>query len=367
MDYIEELMVASIAGNIAKKDQAFLEEMIAADTQVAELWQQHLLIASQLKHTYNKEAAWKNIEAGIDQKQKRRIPVPVFALLALVVIITGTLMYFNRSTKNVQTAMVPAKNLTAGNTITFATANEKVSVDKNTVSTNAADIINENGTLVFIPKNNENAISTLEVPQGLDRRIKLNDSTLVWVNAATKISFPLLFTGATREVTLDGEAYFEVAKNKAKPFIVHTREMDVKVKGTHFNIKAYNGEAVQASLTEGSVQAKNTASQIVLIPGRAAAIENGKLVEKNFDESIVLAWMKGAYYFDNEELASISHTVDRWFGYSFSYSDPSIQTIRFSGALEKAQTLEAFLMRLCSSANLDYSVTDKQVSLSKKK
>jgi transmembrane sensor len=371
MDYIEELMIARISGNIEPKDSDFLDEMIEADAEVAALWQQHLLIASQLKNNYNKDEAWKNVLEGIARrKQKKRIPVPVFILVGVAAVVTTFVLLKDPKTVVTDHSGDGVPNLTTANTIRFTTGKESVSLNRNLsdTSTSVADIANVNGALVFTAKINvdPSTTSTLEVPQGLDRKIMLSDSSFVWVNAASKISFPLRFTGNTREVTLDGEAYFEVAKNKAKPFIVHAKDMDVQVLGTHFNIKAYSGEQIQASLTEGSVQASHQSQKIILTPGNAATIQGTSLTKKEFDESTVLAWMKGAYYFDNETLENISHTVDRWFGYRFSYTDPTIAMIGFSGALEKGQTIEVFLDRLCSSANLVYSISDRQVSLKKK-
>lgn len=367
MDYIEELMIARLNGTIAQKDLDFLDEMIASDTQVAELWRQHQLIHSQLKGNYDVDAAWKKVEAGIDQATQRPARrKPWLAIVGVLLIAAVGIVYYLLPANHDIVSTSPAKNLTAGNTIMFSTQAEKVPVDQKTVRTAHADIVDESGTLVFKAKAGDNVISTLEVPQGLDRRIRLSDSTMVWVNAATKISFPLNFTGATRDVTLEGEAYFEVAKIKARPFIVHTAAMDVEVKGTHFNLKAYPDEPAQASLTEGSVAAKHGAQTLLLVPGKAAALAGDQLIERSFDETMVLAWMKGAYFLDNETLGSISHTVERWFGYSFSYSDPSIGQIHFSGALEKSASLETFLARLCAAANLGYTINGTKVTLNRK-
>ncbi len=374
MEYIEELMIARLSGNIAQKDLDFLNEMIGADAEVAKLWQEHLTIHSQLKEPEDKETAWNNIQTGIKEKQqqkhKRKWQVPVLATLAIVVVVTGTLVFVKRKTVSLnEPVTVAAVNRTIGNKIKFTTGNESVTIDRNNtvpINIGAAEIINQNGALVFNAKAASSAISTLEVPQGLDHTILLSDNTKVWVNAASKISFPLTFTGNNREVTLEGEAYFEVEKNKAKPFIVHTKGMDVQVFGTHFNIKAYEGEPTQTSLTEGSVQASHHSQKMMLVPGKAAIADGDILSQKPFDETTILAWMKGAYYFDDEMLESISHTVDRWFGYNFNYADVSIRAIKFSGALEKSQTLEKFLERLCSSANLTYTIAGKEINLEKK-
>ncbi len=369
MDYIEQLMIAKLSGNINLKDSEFLDEMIKADTSVAKLWQEHQMIVNQLKSDYNKDKAWQNIQTGIKQRQsKKKLQIQIFILIAIVGVITLTLLLrnpVNDLRENLTTAAVNHTNI---NTIRFTTGSQTVSIDRNfkkDTATDAANISIQNDILVFTPKENTsiNTIGTLEVPQGLDKKILLSDGTIVWVNAATKISFPLVFFGNSREVTLDGEAYFEVYKNKVKPFIVHTREMDVQILGTHFNIKAYPNEPAQASLVEGSILASHKSQKILLMPGNAAILKGNTFTKKEFEETAVLGWMKGVYYFNNESLAVISHTVERWFGYSFTYEDLTITNIEFSGALWKAQNLKDFLDRLCSSANLKYTITEKQIKL----
>jgi transmembrane sensor len=390
MEYIEELMVARLTGNIEQKDSEFLDEMIEADQEVAAIWQQHLLIQSQLKNTaLDSEQLWQKVRTGIHQheevsdtsedslsnrqsntKNARNRKVPLMAFASILVIAVIGIVYYLMPVNKTNNPAAPAPVLTAANTIRFSSGAETVAIDRNikgVIAMNAAEVVSENGMLVFKAKAgiDPNTISTLEVPQGLDRKVLLPDSTIVYVNAATKLSFPLAFTGNTRTVTLNGEAYFEVYKNKAKPFIVHARDMDVEVKGTHFNIKAYAHETIQTSLTEGSVLATAKGNQLLLTPGNAAVLQNGKLNERAFEESVVLGWMSGSYIFAGEELVDISHTVDRWFGYTFAYTSPEISSKRFTGNLEKSQSLESFLDNVCASAGLTYTIKDRLVTLSK--
>jgi transmembrane sensor len=388
MEYIEELMVARLTGNIAQKDSEFLDEMIEQDPEVAALWQQHLLIQSQLKDTTTvSEPLWLKVRDQIKEHEAARLKddnhdltksnnkkgsrrVPLLAFASILVIALAGIVYYWMPSKTTQNINGPAQVLTAANTIRFSSGAETVSIDRNkkgVIAMNAAEVISENGILKFKAKegSDPNAVSTLEVPQGLDKKVMLSDSTIVYVNAATKLSFPLNFTGNTRTVSLDGEAYFEVSKNKTKPFIVHARDMDVEVKGTHFNIKAYQGEPIQTSLTEGSVQASAAGQKLMLIPGKAAVINNGNLAQTDFDESIVLAWRDGAYYFRDEAFSMISRTVDRWFGYSFAYVDKGIESSHFSGALDKHKSLEEFLDNVSTTAGLTYTIKGKLVTLKK--
>ena len=364
MDYIEDLIIARLTGNIMEKDNVFLEEMISTDTDVARLWHQHLAVHAQLTDDYDREKAWQKITTGIKHSSRppKRKYWTVFAVAASVLALAG-IAYFSQSP--IPKAPLALSRKIPG--ITLSTGNETVTIDKNKTgayATTTASFTNTNGELSYTAKDTSTTI--LNVPQGLDYKLTLSDNTKVWVNAATRLSFPLQFAGNTREVTLEGEAYFEVTKNKAKPFIVHTEGISVQVYGTSFNVKAYKGETAQASLVEGSVKATSNNQQLLLVPGKAARLENGVLSETSFDATTVLAWMKGYYYFENEPLSTISQTVYRWFGYRFSYTDPGIASIHFSGGLEKAQALDVFLSRISSSANLRYTVTDSGIRLEKK-
>jgi transmembrane sensor len=382
MEYIEDLIIARLSGETTTEQNAFLDEMIEADKDVRKLWAEHCLVQGELRGIagdYNIEAAWQKVNSGIDSQEneitesntiniRKRSPMTMVYSVAAVLILLGVGgWYFLLNEKKMSVPAIAAAPV-LDKTITFTTGNETVRLDgkQNTYSTTVAQVTSADGSISFVAKDGSDALTTLSIPQGVDRRITLSDSTKVWVNASTKLSFPLRFSGNTREVTLDGEAYFEVTHDKTKPFIVHTDGMNIQVLGTSFNVHAYKGEKMQTSLVEGKVEATTAKEKILLEPGKAAAIENGALIQKDFEESIVLAWMKGSYFFGNETIRDIAPTVDRWFGYKLTWNDEAIASIRFTGALEKSQNIEAFAQRLAASANLKYVIQGDEVRLEKR-
>lgn len=373
MEYIDHLIIARLTGNAAPDTDAFLDEMIAADADVRARWTELQQVHAQLRQDIDSNKAWNNVLYGIAEetraKQKRRKFLFVLPILLLVMASAG-IFYFGFYNNGQQDKLADATTVAIKKGITFSTDNGMASFEKNQQgSFMAGDVklTNEGGTLQYDAATAVAKTATIEVPQGLDYQLTLSDSTKVWINAATKLQFPLAFTGNTREVTLSGEAYFEVKHDASKPFIVHSGDLDVKVLGTSFNIKAYDNEPLQASLVTGRVEAALKAQQpLTLTPGQAARQNGSRLTTSSFDEKYTLAWIKGYYYFNSEPLSQINYTVERWFGLSFSYEDPAIANFDFSGALEKKQDLNDFLSRICIAANLSYKVEGNKIVLSKK-
>lgn len=373
MEYIDHLIIARLTGNAAPDTDAFLDEMIEADEQVRARWVELQQVHAQLRQDIDTEKAWNNVLYGIAEqsrtKQKRRRTLLILPLILFLIASVGV-FYFGFYKEGAKDSIVDAKGVAIKKGIVFSTDKGMVSFEKNEQgSFQAGDVTltNADGALHYEAGTTLAKTATIEVPQGLDYQLTLSDSTKVWINAATKLEFPLAFNGNTREVKLTGEAYFEVKHDASKPFIVHSGGLDVKVLGTSFNIKAYANEPLQASLVTGRVEASlNNQEHLTLSPGKAAKLSGNKLVATSFDEKYTLAWIKGYYYFNSETLTQINYTVERWFGLSFSYEDPQIGNFDFSGALEKKQNLTDFLTRVCTAANLNYKLEGGRIVLSRK-
>lgn len=159
--------------------------------------------------------------------------------------------------------------------------------------------------------------NTLNNPKGskvVD--MMLADGSRVWLNAGSSISFPVNFIGAERRVKITGEAYFEVAKDPMKPFIVSSSGMDVRVLGTHFNINSYEDEdELKTTLLEGSVRIEKGGESTVLIPGEQAKLtKDGTIrLDKQANIEEVMAWKNGSFYFDGADIQTIVRQVGRWY------------------------------------------------------
>ncbi|MES2276121.1 MAG: FecR family protein [Bacteroidota bacterium] len=229
-----------------------------------------------------------------------------------------------------------------------------------------------NGQIVYdatkmpaTPANNPDAIAlnTITTPRGGQYNITLADGTRVWLNAASSLTFPASFTGKERAVTLTGEAYFEVAKNKEMPFKVQVNKMVVQVLGTHFNVMAYTDERkMVTTLLEGSVKINNGAREAVLKPGQQAiAAENDnylKVQQANLEEAI--AWKNGYFLFDNENIQSIMRKVSRWYNVDITYTG-NMQNKDFDGTVSRFKNVTEVLKMLELTGAIHFKVEEGRI------
>lgn len=184
---------------------------------------------------------------------------------------------------------------------------------------------NGDGQLLYKGESDELAYNTLYVPRGSKpMKLALADGTNVWLNVASSITFPVAFTKNERKVEITGEAYFEVAKDKTKPFIVKKSGSDaeVKVLGTHFNVNAYEDQSVvKVSLLEGAVQLSANTRKALLAPGQQGRIAAGSITTiSNVDMTEVMAWKDGLFYFDGADMASIIGQIEKWYNVDVEYN-----------------------------------------------
>ncbi|TWV88666.1 FecR family protein [Chitinophaga pinensis] len=211
--------------------------------------------------------------------------------------------------------------------------------------------------------------NTLTVPPKTDYRIELSDGTEVHLNASSTLRFPFIFPGKTREVYLEGEAYFTVAHNPKQPFIVHTGTTSVIALGTAFNVNSYDGNTITTSLVTGTVVTDvGDSLDVTLKPGYEAIYRPGERFKvKRFDENVTLGWRDGIFRFHNKPLEEVIPVLKRWFGLKVAFTAAGIADIHFSGDLDKDKPVSDFLNELCWEKGLEYKIYDGTVHFSKPK
>lgn len=218
---------------------------------------------------------------------------------------------------------------------------------------------------------------TAATPRGGQYEFILPDGTQVWLNAASKISFPAQFSGATRKIFLSGEAYFQVTKNKAKPFIVESKGQEVTVLGTHFNINAYADESsIKTTLLEGSVKVSSlsgtsslpgrTGNEQILTPNQQAINTGAGIKVTTIDPEEVIAWKNGLFMFDAEILSSIMKRVSRWYNIQVIYEDPDLGSQIFSGSVSKFDNISSLLRKLEMTAPVKFKIEGNKVIVNRK-
>jgi ferric-dicitrate binding protein FerR (iron transport regulator) len=191
----------------------------------------------------------------------------------------------------------------------------------------------------------------------------LADGTQVWLNAASSIRFPVVFTGAERKVEITGEVYFEVSKNAAIPFKVKTAASEVVVLGTHFNVNAYDDEAaVKTTLLEGSVKIIAAGQPIkYLQPGQQSAInKQGTItVLNNADIEEALAWKNGRFQFNSADLKSILRQISRWYDVDVVYKGNV--NLHFTGQLTRNDNVSKVFEELVLTGEVHFKIEGKKI------
>ncbi len=206
----------------------------------------------------------------------------------------------------------------------------------------------------------------LIVPTGNRFKVKLSDGTLVYLNSKSHLKYPVRFGNeGTREVILEGEGYFQVAKNPDQPFIVNTNTVSVTVLGTHFNVRCYEeDEEVKTTLEEGKVLTKLLSKQqeVYLNPGEAAILKRGsdnlKVEEVNIENDI--AWVHNRFFFNNELFKDILKKIERSYGVTVSCEDDNLLNKSFYGDFDiETESVEDVLQAFSITGYFQYSINKK--------
>jgi len=210
---------------------------------------------------------------------------------------------------------------------------------------------------------NTQQVNVIEVPVGGFFKVVLSDGTKVWLNSASSITFPNDFTGSQRNVKITGEAYFEVAHQANKPFIVETNKQLVEVLGTHFNINAYTDETyVKTTLLEGSVKVytPGKARSAYLKPGEAAILDDKSLSVQQADANQSIDWINGRFNFSHTDVKSVLRKIARWYDIEVSY-DGDFTGVEFGGKISKKKNLKETLNMLSRTGDVKFKVTGRRV------
>ena len=210
-------------------------------------------------------------------------------------------------------------------------------------------------------KDNEDmylAMQTITVPAGQRVNLDLPDGSNVWLNAGTKMQYPVSFMTGKREVILDGEAYFEVVHNEKSPFVVHTSTLDVEVLGTKFNVEAYSARKIfETSLMEGKVKVKlphDDKNSVVLVPNQKTTLIDGRLVVSKIDDYNVYRWKEGLYCFRNKPFADIIKDLEKYYDLSIQMDKKEIAKVALTGKFRISDGLDYALRVLQNDVAFTY-------------
>ncbi|HTE10766.1 MAG TPA: FecR domain-containing protein [Chitinophagaceae bacterium] len=355
---LEELIKGYLENNLTKEELTHFLALIKQEKNKAQLEQSidELLASASFSVPVNLSRAdvvfQKILDAGkaenenqaghiVQMQEKIKVFsfVRVAAAIIVILVSAGTYFYLNNKTgktftvAHAETAPTGKKEIMPGsNKATLLLAdNSEILLDdeKNGEVTRqgSSKLIKINGKLAYNSSSlnsNEVLYNTISTPRGGQYQVELADGTLVWLNAASSLHFPTAFAGKERRVEITGEAYFEVAKNKDKPFIVVVNGAEIQVFGTHFNVMAYNDESeLTTTLLEGSVKFVSGTATSMLEPGQQSQLsKSGQLrLVSNVDLNAVVAWKNGLFHFENADIETVMKQLSRWYDIDLVYQD----------------------------------------------
>lgn len=228
----------------------------------------------------------------------------------------------------------------------------------------------DGGQLIYTIKDNQeinsNQTNTIETPKGGQYQVILPDGSKVWLNAASKLTYPVSFAppNKARRVELDGEAYFEVTRDKARPFKVKTMQQEVEVLGTHFNISGYS-KFVKTTLLEGSVKVSLNGSEqeaIVLKPGEQALQKGTTLEVSTVNTDQAVAWKEGWFYFKSNTLSEVLTEAANWYDLEIIY-EGKVPADRFTGKVSRSVTLSKFI-KMLQLSDVQFSIEGRKMTIS---
>lgn len=373
-DRIITLIADYNSGEISKAGKQELEDWMALGEHNRLLFER-LTAEDQLReelkiiYRFNAAAAYSGFERKyIKPAKKRWVNIGIAATVALACTFGGYLYFFpehfaTQNTPVLAKDIVPGKNAA---TLTLANGEKIVLGDaRNGELAREAGVLitkTSDGQLIYEVKDQRNAAgskNTLKTARGETYQVHLPDGTLVWINAASSLTYPASFAASkTRTVELDGEAYFEVSKDASHPFIVKTAQQDLVVLGTHFNINSYADEGqTLTTLLEGAVKINE---RTLLKPGEQAQLSaNGNIRVGKANIAEAIGWKNGFFLFEKDDLPTVMRQISRWYDMDVKY-EGEIPKASFDGKVYRNLNLSKVL-EVLKYADVKFKIEGKTI------
>jgi len=352
---ISTLIAKKLAGETTAVEEQELERWIGASEQNGALYRSVIdpagkAIRDALLKEVDVNAGWAEVQERVFNTAPRRA-FSLYRIAASVALLAaiGVAIYLGwrpAPTVEQQAALINPGSaqaivkLSDGKTIALS---EAVNQNKAFHEGNGSGFFNAAGSLAYTSGDaaaGELVYNEIIVPRGGEYQVTLSDGTKVWLNSETQLKFPVRFPGHDRTVELTGEAYFEVAHDAGRPFIVTTaQQARIQVYGTHFNINAYPDQAqVAVTLNEGRVSVRReNGPEVMLKPDEQAVLRRGEqqIARLAVDASQFSAWKDGLLVFDSMTLGDVSMLLSRWYDVTFEFENDRIRSYRFTADIKR--------------------------------
>ena len=363
-DYMEDLIYRVLAGEASVEEREEFEAWLRKNDEhrvffekIERAWYTGKYVARW--KNVEMSAAWKAVEHGREQRQRRqfrRIGWSVAASVAVLIGITWLMGSWEEeipSSVVTQSPVVKPGESKARLVLSSGFEVELGCTNGDTIREKGFPILNGKEYIDYSKQENslqgDVVYNELIVPSGGEYQLVLADRTVVYMNSESRLKYPVMFSGKDRMVELEGEAYFEVSKDEEHPFIVRTERLDVMVLGTGFNVMAYKQDPrTEVTLVKGKVDVKSGKINEILTPSRQFVMnnENREYEVKTVNVATYVDWKDGVLNFDGMSLEELGDKLGRWYDVEFFLRDAEVRKIRFTGNLPKYRNLDQVLNKL---------------------
>lgn len=327
---------------------------------------------------YDTTEGWKAVVRRKNARKRRRWMVAAASVMVLIGA-CGVMRHLQQSSQ-VYPVIVQKAGIQPGKRMArlLTASGESVSLDTlQQMELNNLKVCREQGTFVLqtnglADKKSAPEYHCVDVPDGGEFSIKLPDGTSVFLNAGSRLRFPEYFTpGQERRIYLSGEAYFDVARDTASPFLVCLEHTTVKVLGTSFNITAYPDEGREVTtLLQGAVaiEQASTGKELALTPGQQGCydVTRQTLARQTVDVSYYTSWKDGVFAFYKQPLGQVMQTLGRWYLFEVHYADPSLSSILYTGKIARHASIQEVLHTFELMDELRFDIRGKKITVSRK-
>jgi len=402
IEYIQELIAKYLRVELTDIENESLQEWISTSPE-NKLKFEELTNTDQLlrmitfyqQAAADHDAAWQRVEDRLYVRERRASlrKLQVYAIAASVVLVAGIVAYWwlMREQDRKPLPVVVQENKAQQQDIAPGGFKAKLTLaDGSTVTLNnnangevtkqgSIAVVNKDGGLIYRSGDTKGngterglAYNTLTTARGETYAITLSDGSKVWLNSESSVHYPVTFNGNTRDVQITGEAYFEVAHDASRPFIVDAKGTVTEVLGTHFNINTYGDEhPVITTLLEGKIKIVNgessgVNSSAILTPGQQATISSANkiIVKDHADTESAVAWMKGFFDFHNADIKNVMKQVSRWYNVDIQYAGSAVPAQAFEGNIDRNIALSELLSTLQQmGSGITYKVDGRTVKV----
>lgn len=327
--------------------------------------------------------AWDQIARQIPARNRpiRRVMLPLLkyaAAIAIPLLIAGyfllqkppatepvfSFQFLESLMENLEETTLVGAN---GELINLAASTDSlISINGAQVSRRQSELLYKD-SLQVSPEATERIYNTLVSPRGRVFNLVLADGSRVWLNASSAIKYPVHFDSARREVFLSGEAFFEVADCSKKPFIVQTKDMQIEVLGTSFNLMAYPDDGfAEATLVTGQLKVKTAHHEVVIDPGTQARLhhESSHMEKRMVNTDLYTSWRDGRYIFERNSLETVMTKLARWYNYEVVYEKEHVKNYHFSGTLTRYQDIDRTLQIIELATGLKIEAVNRNIHIS---